>query len=238
MSPAGLKGVAEEAGLEMVIVCGQNMGDIFRRNSFNLGLHVVQSPEAVTDAQDGDVVQLRSGHPPSDERTRKRTYDPVPLSAKGRGDPEERRHFCGRPPRIQGVGGGAAGDRLGRTSGLRAGMTTTEQIVWAHRVDKDLRPRRSEAGNDASRVRGPAACLRRHGAVCDPHLQPDHRRQHDLSAAGRDCQRSLRVHGRRSGRQADRNRPRSLPSCTASRSRTTQRPATASFISISRNRDW
>src|SRR4029079_3113319 len=30
MSPAGLKGVAEEAGLEMVIVCGNNMGDIFR----------------------------------------------------------------------------------------------------------------------------------------------------------------------------------------------------------------
>ena len=55
MSPAGLKAIAEEAGLEMVIVCGQNMGDIFRRNSFNLGLHVVQSPEAVADARDGDV---------------------------------------------------------------------------------------------------------------------------------------------------------------------------------------
>ena len=55
MSPAGLKGVAEEAGLEMVIVCGNNMGDIFRRNSFNLGLHVVQSPEAVADARDGDA---------------------------------------------------------------------------------------------------------------------------------------------------------------------------------------
>ena len=36
MSPAGLKGVAEEAGLELVIICGSNMGDIFRRNSFNL----------------------------------------------------------------------------------------------------------------------------------------------------------------------------------------------------------
>ena len=33
MSPAGLKGVAEEVGLEMVIVCGNNMGDIFRRNA-------------------------------------------------------------------------------------------------------------------------------------------------------------------------------------------------------------
>src|SRR4026207_1684215 len=54
MSPAGLKSVAEEAGLQMVIVCGRDMGDIFRRNSFNLGLHVVQSPEAVADADDGD----------------------------------------------------------------------------------------------------------------------------------------------------------------------------------------
>src|SRR5499425_2851896 len=39
MSPAGLKAIAEEVGLEMVIVCGNNMGDIFRRNSLNLGLH-------------------------------------------------------------------------------------------------------------------------------------------------------------------------------------------------------
>src|SRR6266542_1172323 len=31
MSPAGLKGIAEEVGRELVIVCGANMGDIFRR---------------------------------------------------------------------------------------------------------------------------------------------------------------------------------------------------------------
>src|SRR3984893_9945643 len=55
MSPAGLKGVAEEAGLEMVVVCGHNMGDIFRRNALNLGLHVAQSPEAVADARDADT---------------------------------------------------------------------------------------------------------------------------------------------------------------------------------------
>src|SRR5713226_8925339 len=54
MSPAGLKGVADEAGVEIVIVCGAAMGDIFRRNALNLGLHVVQSPQAVQDAQDGD----------------------------------------------------------------------------------------------------------------------------------------------------------------------------------------
>ena len=54
MSPAGLKAIAEEVGLEMVVVCGDNMGDIFRRNALNLGLHVVQSPPAVADARDGD----------------------------------------------------------------------------------------------------------------------------------------------------------------------------------------
>ena len=55
MSPAGLKAIAEEVGLEMVVVCGNNMGDIFRRNALNLGLQVVQSPEAVADAKDGDM---------------------------------------------------------------------------------------------------------------------------------------------------------------------------------------
>src|SRR6516165_1816241 len=54
MSPAGLKAIAEEVGLEMVIVCGSNMGDIFRRNALNLGLQVVQSADAVADAKDGD----------------------------------------------------------------------------------------------------------------------------------------------------------------------------------------
>src|SRR5213083_680738 len=55
MSPAGLKAIAEEAGLELVVVCGSNMGDIFRRNAFSLGLEVVQAPDAVDEAQDGDL---------------------------------------------------------------------------------------------------------------------------------------------------------------------------------------
>src|SRR5690348_6981574 len=33
MSPAGLKAIAEEVGKQLVIVCGNNMGDIFRRNA-------------------------------------------------------------------------------------------------------------------------------------------------------------------------------------------------------------
>ena len=136
MSPAGLKGVAEEAGLEMVVVCGNNMGDIFRRNAFNLGLHVVQSPEAVADARDGDVFSLDPATRQLVNETRGKTYEPVPLSPK---EEEIRR------------GGGifAVGRREFRSSVERRPdirfpdpetarrMTTTEQIVWAHRVDKD-----------------------------------------------------------------------------------------------------
>ena len=136
MSPAGLKGVAEEAGLELVVVCGNNMGDIFRRNAFNLGLHVVQSPEAVADAQDGDVFVFEPGTRHLRNETQAKDYTPVPLTPK-----EEE---------IRSSGGiFALGRREFRSSVLETprivwpdpetarGMTTTEQIVWAHRVDKD-----------------------------------------------------------------------------------------------------
>src|SRR5687768_11689073 len=82
MSPAGLKGVAEEAGRELVVVCGNNMGDIFRRNAFNSGLHVVQSPEAVADAQDGDEFSFDPATRQLRNETHDKTYTPVPLSAK------------------------------------------------------------------------------------------------------------------------------------------------------------
>ena len=145
MSPAGLKGVAEEAGLEMVVVCGDNMGDIFRRNSFNLGLHVVQSPEAVADAQDGDTFRFDPITRQLTNVTRGKTYEPVALSAK---EEEIRR------------GGGifAVGRREFKIAVLTKpsvdwpdedaarGMTTTEQIVWAHRVDKDLQARDLKPG--------------------------------------------------------------------------------------------
>jgi 3-isopropylmalate/(R)-2-methylmalate dehydratase large subunit len=138
MSPAGLKGVAEEVGRQMVVVCGHNMGDIFRRNAFNLGLHVVQSPEAVADARDGDEFSFDPATRQIANVTQGKTYEPVPLSAK---EEEIRR------------GGGifAVGRREFRTSvetapiidwpdgAAAAGLTTTEQILWAHRVDKDFK---------------------------------------------------------------------------------------------------
>jgi 3-isopropylmalate/(R)-2-methylmalate dehydratase large subunit len=138
MSPAGLKGVAEEAGLELVVVCGNNIGDIFRRNAFNLGLQVVQSPEAVADAKDGDVFSYDPVTRELSNQTQGKTYAPLPLSAKE----EEIR-----------VGGGifVIGRRELRGSVARGpeiawpdpetarSLSTTEQIVWAHRVDKDAK---------------------------------------------------------------------------------------------------
>ncbi|HTR97346.1 MAG TPA: aconitase family protein [Candidatus Acidoferrales bacterium] len=136
MSPAGLKGVAEEAGLEMVIVCGSNMGDIFRRNAFNLGLHVVQSPEAVADAQEGDELTFDPDTRALANVTRGKRYEPLPLTPKedeirrtggifaiGR---REFRASVETPPRL-----------VWPDAPTARALTTTEQIVWSHRVDRD-----------------------------------------------------------------------------------------------------
>ena len=138
MSPAGLKAIADEAGLEMVIVCGRNMGDIFRRNALNLGLHVVQSPAAVADARDGDELSFDPDTRRLTNVTQGKSYEPVPLTPK---EDEIRR-----------TGGIIAlGRRDFRESITRVpliefpdpdrarSMTTTEQIIWAHRVDKNRR---------------------------------------------------------------------------------------------------
>src|SRR5215217_2406801 len=82
MSPAGLKAIADEVGLEMVIVCGNNMGDIFRRNALNLGLHVVQSPEAVADARDGDEFSFDPATRRLTNETQGKAYEPGPLTLK------------------------------------------------------------------------------------------------------------------------------------------------------------
>src|SRR5215210_4571694 len=112
MSPAGLKGIAEEAGLELVIVCGANMGDIFRRNALNLGLHVVQSPEAVADAQDGDDFTFDPVSRELRNETQQKVYEPLPLTPK---EDEIRR-----------TGGiFAAGRREFKTS-----IATTPVITW------------------------------------------------------------------------------------------------------------
>jgi 3-isopropylmalate/(R)-2-methylmalate dehydratase large subunit len=136
MSPAGLKAIAEEAGLEMVIIAGNNVGDIFRRNAFNLGLHVVQSADAVADARDGDEFTFNPATRQIVNVTQGKAYDPVPLTPK--------------EDEIRKSGGiFAIGRREFRSSverqpevvfpdpALARRMSSTEQIIWAHRVDKD-----------------------------------------------------------------------------------------------------
>ena len=138
MSPAGLKAIAEEVGLEMVIICGNNMGDIFRRNSFNLGLHVVQSPEAVADARDGDEFTFdpvsradRQRHAGQDATT------PVPLSAKEDEIRQSGGIFAVGRREFRVVGRARRRRSSFRMPSCARTMSTTEQIVWAHRVDKD-----------------------------------------------------------------------------------------------------
>lgn len=133
MSPAGLKAVAEEVGLRMVIVCGDHMGDIFRRNSLNLGLEVVQAKEAVQDAQDGDEFEFDPATRRLANLTRGKTYQPVHITHK---EEEIRRHGG-----IFTMGRREFAESTRRTPALEwpdpDGLTTTEQIVHAHRVDRD-----------------------------------------------------------------------------------------------------
>ncbi len=136
MSPAGLKAIADEAGLEMVIVCGDNMGDIFRRNALNLGLHVVQCRAAVDAAQDGDTFTFDPKSRQIVNETRGQAYEPLRLTPKedenrtsggifaiGR---REFRRAVETAPVVEWPGPDVARH-----------LTSTEQIVWAHRVNKD-----------------------------------------------------------------------------------------------------
>lgn len=135
MSPAGLKGVAEEAGLELVIVCGNQMGDIFRKNALNLGLHSVECPEAAEDARDGDDFSFDTRTRALTNLTREKRYEPVPLTAK---EDEIRRSggifAVGRRDFLESLRSGPVIEFPDPEAAKR--MTTTEQIVWAHRVDR------------------------------------------------------------------------------------------------------
>ncbi|TMQ56630.1 MAG: hypothetical protein E6K75_08215 [Candidatus Eisenbacteria bacterium] len=134
MSPAGLKAIAEEAGRTMVVVCGSGMGDIFRRNALNLGLHFIQSPEAVADAKDGDEFEFDPATRTLRNRTQGKSYEPVPLTPKE----EEIRRSGGifEVGRREYRAGVEPMNVVFPDRATARSMTSTEQIVWAHRVDK------------------------------------------------------------------------------------------------------
>ena len=210
MSPAGLKGVAEEAGLEMVIVCGANMGDIFRRNALNLGLHVVQSPQAVADARDGNRFAFDPVTRLLTNETQGKSYEPVPLTPK-----EEE---------IRATGGIFAVGRRELLSSIERrpeiawpgpetarNLTTTEQIVWAHRVDRsaavapgatlrvfaDLLPASDGTAPFAihtfNQITGGRAIFPRQAAIANDHFVfTGHQADDRQTAIGRDF---ARLHG-------------------------------------------
>lgn len=135
MSPAGLKAIAEEVGLELVIVCGNNPGDIFRRNALNLGLHVVQSKDAVRDTRDGDIFKFNVQTRELTNITQNKKHHVVKLNDKE-----------GAVVNIGGVFELGRKDFLNTVSrepiinwpnsNLSKYMSITEQIIWSHRVNK------------------------------------------------------------------------------------------------------
>jgi 3-isopropylmalate/(R)-2-methylmalate dehydratase large subunit len=204
MSPAGLKGVAEEVGLQLVVVCGNSMGDIFRRNAINLGLHVVQSPEAVAAARDGDEFSFDPESRQLRNDTRGETYEPLPLPPKE----DEIRRTGG----IIGLGHREFKSSVVRVPSIEwpdpnqaETMTATEQIVWAHRVDKgavvkpgatlrvyaDLLPASDGTAPFAihtfNQITGGGTILPRQAAIANDHFvftgRPDDERQTSIGRA-------------------------------------------------------
>ncbi len=138
MSPAGLLGVANDAGLTLVLVLGEAVGDIFRRNALNLGLHVLECPAAVADADDGHRFSFEPRTRRLTNLTLGRDYEPKPLTAR-----EEQLRRAGGIVTAGRREFHASLDRElevrfpGRKTAAR--LTATEQILHAHRVDRKTR---------------------------------------------------------------------------------------------------
>jgi 3-isopropylmalate/(R)-2-methylmalate dehydratase large subunit len=111
------------------------MGDIFRRNALNLGLHVVQSRAAVDDARDGD----RFGFDPATRElvneTQGKHYAPQRLTQQEESIAKSGGIFAvGRRELRASVTTSPQVEWPDPHTARR--LTSTEQIVWAHRVDK------------------------------------------------------------------------------------------------------
>ena len=125
---------------------------------------------------DGDAFTFDPAHAALTNETQGKVYEPVPLSPK-----EEE---------IRRSGGIFA---VGRRE-FRESVRTRPSVDWPDergrpaddhdRADRVGAPgrqgaegRATDAWHDAPRLRRSAARVRRHGAVCDPHVQSDHRRR-------------------------------------------------------------
>ncbi|MXW70841.1 MAG: hypothetical protein F4Z74_05235 [Acidobacteria bacterium] len=135
MSPAGLLGIARDAGTTLVLVLGSGVGDIFRRNALNLGLEVLECPAAAEDARDGHRFRFDPATRRLVNETLGRSYHPKPLTAR---EAELRRSggilAAGRREFLASVESKPIIEWPGPAE--RARLTVTEQILWAHRVDR------------------------------------------------------------------------------------------------------
>ena len=135
MSPAGLLGIARDAGTTLVLVLGAGVGDIFRRNALNLGLEVLECPAAAEDAREGHRFTFDPATRQLVNDSLRRSYDPKPLTAR---EAELRRSggilAAGRREFLASVEAEPLIEWPGAEE--RAGLTVTEQILWAHRVDR------------------------------------------------------------------------------------------------------
>lgn len=135
MSPAGLLGIARDAGTTLVLVLGSGVGDIFRRNALNLGLEVLESPEAADDARDGHRFRFDPAARRLTNESLSRSYESKPLTSR---EAELRSSggilVAGRREFLASVGAEARVEWPGPAEARR--LTLTEQILWAHRADR------------------------------------------------------------------------------------------------------
>lgn len=135
MSPAGLKAVAKEAGLELVIVCGNQIGDIFRRSALNIGLQIIQCPQAVEEAQDNHEFNFNTITHLLENITLKKKYHPISFSESEEELIQSGGIFMrGHKEYKQSLG--LTREIIWPTPEQTRKMTVSEQILHAHLVDK------------------------------------------------------------------------------------------------------
>ena len=239
MSPAGLKGVAEEAGLELVDRLRPQHGRHLPPQQLQPRAARRPEPRGGRRRAGRRRVQLRSGRRASCA-TRRRAR-PTPRCRSRR---RKRRSAA------------AAASSPSAAASFRRRCAPRPSIDWPDaarrapddddRADRLGAPRRQ--GSDAASSCSPGTTLRVYADLLPASDGTAPFAIHTFNqitggdtiypAAGGDRQRSLRLHRRRRRRQADRHRPRVRARARHRASRTTRRPATASSTSTFPSRGW
>ena len=236
MSPAGLKAVAEEVGPRAGNRLRREHGGYFSPQRVQPGPARRSESRGCVGGARRRRILVRPCHAPADQRDTGGDLRSGATEPEGRGYPAERRDIRCRPARVCAPRSRLARWSTGRTSRRRRALTTTEQIIWAHRVDKELRPEDLKPGTTLrvyadllpasdgtapfaihtfNQITGGRTIFPRQAAIANDHFV----------FTGVDADEKQTAIGRAVRR-----------ACTASQSRTTPRPATASFTSTSPSR--